>query len=149
MRFVLLSLILMPCAAQANDTRIDVEYTIVQERVSPSPAIVHPRIHQQIVLHEGGTIDNSTTVSGRFGTHFDRSDRLGSKRFKVSNTNTITRNTSEGGQHRRLTVTTHGTGCTATLDITGPSEHVAYSTGLNTKALYRNTRVESISCKIE
>jgi|SRR5579871_4126144 len=141
--------LLFPFAAHAADTHITVEYTLTQERVGPPPIIVHPRITVQLVLHEDGTVDDYTHVPGPYAQNTAHASRLGEQRVKVVNSHTITRSWSTGPQKRKLTVVTSGNNCTARLEISGPSEFAAYSTYLNTRAVYRNAHLESINCRIE
>lgn len=148
MRWLLLFL-LFPFAAQAADTHITVEYLMTQERLTPTPIIIHPHITVQLVLHEDGTVDDYSHIPGPYAQNTAHASRLGEQRVKVVNSHTITRSWSTGPQQRILTVVTSGSSCTAKLEISGPSEFAAYSTYSNTKALYRNAHVDSINCRIE
>jgi hypothetical protein len=140
--------VLVPFVARA-ETHIYVEYVVRQERVSPQPQIVRPRLTQHFILRDGGTVDAVSTASGRYPDRFQSSTRLGKDQFRVVNQRTISRTWSLGAQRRTLTVTTDGKGCRANLAITGSTEFQARSTDLNQMALYRNTQVESITCRIE
>jgi len=140
--------LLAPCSAQA-DTHIYVEYIVRQERVSPQPQIVRPRISHHFVLHDGGAVSSVSQSSGKYSDKSERSTQLGKDQFKVVDQRTLSRTWSMGAQQRKLTITTQGKSCTARLDITGSPEFRALSTDLNQMAVYRNTQVESITCRIE
>lgn len=148
MRWLLLFL-LFPFAAQAADINISVEYVLTQERIRPDPKIVHPRVTVHLVLHEDGSVDDYVHVPGPYARNTAHASRLGQQRVRVVNSHTITRSWSDGPQKRKLTIVTSGNSCTAMLAISGPSEHIGYSTDLNTNAVYRNTHVDSINCRIE
>jgi len=148
MRRLLLLIFLVPCTAEAEDIHIYVDWVVRQERISPQPQIVRPRVSLHIVLHENGTVDDKIITSGKHPEEHESSTRLGKERFRVVNERTISRTTPLGDQRRTLTVTTQGNGCTAKLDITGPPEFRARSTDLNQMAVYRNAQVESITYSV-
>lgn len=148
MRWIVL-LCLVPTAAHATDLHITVEYVMVQERVRPDPKTVYPHLTRHIILHEGGGIDETSLVKGAHPDANAGSTRLGRGRFKVVNEHTITRSWSMGAQKRTLTVTTNGTDCKATMNISGATEFAAYSVDHGVPAVYRNAQLQSISCKIE
>jgi hypothetical protein len=142
-------LFLIPLSAQAKDINIDVIYVIKQERVRPEPKVVHPELTQHFVLHESGTVDTTSQTRGKFPMHSQSSSRIG-QILKVSDEQTVKKTWHLGPQKRELTITTVGTGCTATLKITnGAAEYKSFSTDLNTPAVYRNSEVESTRCRIE
>src|ERR1700723_3233764 len=103
MRWLLLFL-LFPFAAQAADTHITVEYLMTQERLTPTPIIIHPHITVQLVLHEDGTVDDYSHIPGPYAQNTAHASRLGEQRVKVVNSHTITRSWSTGPQQRKLTV---------------------------------------------
>ena len=148
MRWLVL-LCLVPCAAQATDLHITVEYVMTQERVRPDPKTVYPHMTRHFILHEGGGIDETSLVRGAHPDANEGSTRLGKDRFRVVNAQTITRSWSTGAQKRTLTVTTNGTGCKATLSISGANEFTAPSVDHGVPGVYRNAQLQSISCKIE
>jgi len=149
MRRLLLLIFLVPCTAEAEDIHIYVDWVVRQERISPQPQIVRPRVSLHVVLRENGTVDDEIITRGKYPEEHRSSTRLGKERFRVVNERTISRTTPLGDQRRTLTVTTQGSGCTAKLDITGPPEFRAHSTDLNQMAVYRNAQVESITCRIQ
>jgi hypothetical protein len=102
-----------------------------------------------VVLRENGTVDDKVIASGKYPEEHRSSTRLGKERFRVVDERTISRTTWLGDQRRTLTVTTQGNACTAKLAITGSPEYRGHSTGLNQMAVYRNTQVESITCRIQ
>jgi len=149
MRRLLLLIFLVPCTAEAEDIHIYVDWVVRQERISPQPQIVRPRVSLHVVLRENGTVDDKIITRGKYPEEHRSSTRLGKERFRVVNERTISRTTWYGDQRRTLTVTTQGNGCTAKFDITGSPEFRAHSTDLNQMAVYRNAQVESITCRIQ
>jgi hypothetical protein len=149
MRIFLGLIFLVPCAAEAQDAKIHVEYVLKQERVRPEPKIVRPRISHQYVLHQNGTVDGTFHTGGKFPENQKSASKLG-KKIKVLDDRTIKSTWRAGAQTRELTITTVGTSCVAKLQIKNPTgEFKSFSTDLNTTALYRNSEVESTTCKIE
>ena len=139
---------LTPCAAWAGDTNIRVEYVLKQERVKPDPKIVTPTINQSYVLHENGSVDEAFSTGGAHPHSEKRASKLG-HHLKVINSNTIKRIWKVGAQTRELTITTEWLNCTARMEIkNGAGEFTAFSTDLGKTALYRNSTVESTTCKI-
>jgi hypothetical protein len=149
MRRWLFLIFFVPSVAEAGEVNIYVDYVVRQERVRPQPQIVRPLISQHFVLQEGGKVDVAYDVGGKYPDKGKTSSRLGKPLLKVIDQRTLSATWSLGDQRRTLTVTTEGKTCTAKLDITGSPEFRSRSTDLNQMAVYRNTQVESITCRIE
>jgi hypothetical protein len=148
MRWLFL-LLLVPYAASAKDISIHVDFVVRQERISPEPKIVTPTIQLHFVLHEDGSADEASHTGGKHPFDAKRTSKLG-QHLKVVNANTIKRSWKVGAQTREITITTEGQSCTAKAEIkNGAGEFKSFSTDLNTTALYRNSTVESTTCKIE
>jgi len=149
MRYIVLLALLMPCSAQAADTVVRVRYVIAQERIRPEPKVVRATVFVRLILKDNGEVEDHAVARGKYSRSSDHRAKLGGDRIKVIDAHTITRTTHVGNQTLVLTVKTEGSGCAASLDISGPPEMVARSIDLNTMATYRNTRIESMDCTIE
>jgi hypothetical protein len=148
MRWLIL-IAFVPCAAWAKDVNIRVEYVLRQERVKPDPKIVTPTIKQSYVLHDDGSLEEAFSTGGAHPINEKRASKLG-HHLKVIDSNTIKRVWKVGAQTRELTITTEGANCTAKMEIkNGAGQFTALSTDLGKTALYRNSTVESTTCKIE
>ena len=102
MRRLLLLIFLVPCTAEAEDIHIYVDWVVRQERISPQPQIVRPRVSLHVVLRENGTVDDKIITSGKYPEEHESSTRLGKERFRVVNERTISR-TTWGGRSAALT----------------------------------------------
>jgi hypothetical protein len=148
MRYLIL-LCLVPSLAQATDLHINVFLVVKQDRVAPEPKTVHANLEHHFVLREDGSLEDKFRAAGRFPEDKQRTSKLG-KSLKVIDNRTIRKTWRVGEQTRELTITAVGKSCIAEMKIKNASgAFQSLSTSLNTMAVYRNTSVEKIDCRIE
>jgi hypothetical protein len=150
LRTLLVLAALLPSAAMAEDTQVQVRVDYTSYRVKPQPRPTRSHVDYAFTLKEDGTIQQEAKSSGPHGTRTKSETTLG-KRFRVVDEKTIQRKIESTDHIQTITITVAGNRCRAAMTNElkpGFTEWESKSTELGVKAYYRDWKMISSKCTI-